>query len=185
VHNVHLTDPMHVPPAVRIVLSSFAATPYTKPPPGHPMHPKSTRYPPRPPGRLRTATWHRDRDGGLYLEDADSIVTNWDRARRCGAVCRHGGLCTNPARPNGRCRMHGGSTLRPDLPTVPVDALPYRRFCANQAAMLTRLSMITIRRIEAPDTPEPVRQRLLNALEYLRHTVELYRAAMHADTPAK
>ncbi len=29
---------------------------------------------------------------------------------RCGAKTRQGSLCCSPAMPNGRCRMHGGSS---------------------------------------------------------------------------
>jgi hypothetical protein len=33
-------------------------------------------------------------------------------AAPCGAKTRNGGICKNPAMPNGRCRMHGGKTPR-------------------------------------------------------------------------
>jgi len=32
------------------------------------------------------------------------------RSPRCGARTRNGSQCRSPAMPNGRCRMHGGST---------------------------------------------------------------------------
>jgi hypothetical protein len=34
-------------------------------------------------------------------------------AARCGAKTRHGKECRAPAMPNGRCRMHGGSSTGP------------------------------------------------------------------------
>jgi hypothetical protein len=34
------------------------------------------------------------------------------RARKCGAKTRRGTPCLSPAMKNGRCRMHGGRSLR-------------------------------------------------------------------------
>jgi hypothetical protein len=34
-------------------------------------------------------------------------------APRCGAKTRKGHLCTQPAMPNGRCRLHGGKSTGP------------------------------------------------------------------------
>ena len=35
---------------------------------------------------------------------------------RCGARTRSGGACRSPAMPNGRCRMHGGTSTGPRTP---------------------------------------------------------------------
>ena len=44
------------------------------------------------------------------MEDvADGTATEPNR-KRCGAKTRSGAPCKTPAMPNGRCRMHGGST---------------------------------------------------------------------------
>jgi len=37
-------------------------------------------------------------------------------AKHCGAKTRAGGVCKNPAMPNGRCRMHGGKSKGPTKP---------------------------------------------------------------------
>ena len=37
-------------------------------------------------------------------------------APRCGAQTRFGYLCSQPAMPNGRCRMHGGKSTGPRTP---------------------------------------------------------------------
>ncbi len=34
-------------------------------------------------------------------------------SRLCGAKCRDGHACTQPAMPNGRCKMHGGKSTGP------------------------------------------------------------------------
>lgn len=37
-------------------------------------------------------------------------------APRCGARTRAGGWCQGPAMPNGRCRLHGGTSTGPRTP---------------------------------------------------------------------
>lgn len=39
-------------------------------------------------------------------------VTRLRNAPRCGARTRSGGACQQPAMKNGRCRLHGGKSLR-------------------------------------------------------------------------
>lgn len=65
-----------------------------------------SRYPERPPGRLH-ATPLAEVEGASFVAEP---VTPFDHAPRCGARTRDASPCLNPARRNGRCRMHGGNS---------------------------------------------------------------------------
>ena len=54
------------------------------------------------------------------------------RAPRCRARTRRGSLCQSPAMPNGRCRMHGGTS--PGAPMGNKNALKHGRYTANAIA---------------------------------------------------
>jgi hypothetical protein len=49
------------------------------------------------------------------MQMRDQMRSGWERAPKCGAYARTTkSPCRNPKMPNGRCRMHGGtSTGRP------------------------------------------------------------------------
>lgn len=48
----------------------------------------------------------------------DDFLKTWNpkglRSWTCGARTRSGGLCQNYAMANGRCRLHGGMSLKAD-----------------------------------------------------------------------
>ena len=52
-----------------------------------------------------------------------------ERNSRCGAKTRMGTRCESPAMPNGRCRMHGGSS--PGAPKGNKNALKHGRYTAE------------------------------------------------------
>ena len=45
-----------------------------------------------------------------HVPDWREALIRAQAAARCGAQTRSGCPCRNPAMPNGRCRMHGGSS---------------------------------------------------------------------------
>jgi hypothetical protein len=47
------------------------------------------------------------------LPDWRTIMPLAHASPRCGARTRGGGPCKGPAMPNGRCRMHGGTSTGP------------------------------------------------------------------------
>jgi uncharacterized protein YjcR len=51
---------------------------------------------------------------------------------RCGARTRRGTLCQSPAMPNGRCRMHGGTS--PGAPTGNANARKHGLYSAETMA---------------------------------------------------
>jgi uncharacterized protein YjcR len=53
-------------------------------------------------------------------------------SRRCGARTRSGSACRSPAMPNGRCRMHGGTS--PGAPKGNKNALKHGRYTAEAIA---------------------------------------------------
>jgi hypothetical protein len=56
-----------------------------------------------------------------------------DRAKRCGARTRRGKPCQSPAMPNGRCRMHGGTS--PGAPKRNKNALKHGWYTAEAIAV--------------------------------------------------
>ncbi|QLA16368.1 HGGxSTG domain-containing protein [Desulfolutivibrio sulfoxidireducens] len=54
-------------------------------------------------------------------------------AKKCGARCKRTGLpCTQPAMPNGRCRLHGGKS--PGAPKGNKNALKHGYYTAEAMA---------------------------------------------------
>jgi hypothetical protein len=49
------------------------------------------------------------RQGGLLRVENEKLNYPMPRVY-CGAKTRSGGLCRQPAMPNGRCRLHGGKS---------------------------------------------------------------------------
>jgi hypothetical protein len=54
-----------------------------------------------------------DRTQDLKPPSWKAGLTAAGRCACCGARTRAGGLCRQPAMPNGRCRMHGGGSTGP------------------------------------------------------------------------
>ncbi|WP_279597082.1 HGGxSTG domain-containing protein [Methylobacterium sp. J-068] len=72
---------------------------------------------------------------------------------RCGARTRSGGSCNAPAMPNGRCRMHGGTS--PGAPKGSRNGM-YRHGRYTAEAIKTRREMnawIRVMREAAQDIP--------------------------------
>jgi hypothetical protein len=59
-------------------------------------------------------------------------------SRRCGARTRSGSRCRSPAMPNGRCRMHGGSS--PGAPRGNKNALKHGHYTAEALAQRREIS---------------------------------------------
>jgi hypothetical protein len=57
-----------------------------------------------------TQTPHEPRRGWLRNGNRPG---DFSKAARCGAKTRRGTRCQCPARPNGRCRLHGGLSTGP------------------------------------------------------------------------
>ena len=60
------------------------------------------------------------------------------RSPRCGARTRSGTPCRSPAMPNGRCRMHGGTS--PGAPKGNTNALKHGRYTAEAIARRRELA---------------------------------------------
>jgi hypothetical protein len=56
---------------------------------------------------------HAERLPGRGFLKHGNRTGNPNNAPRCGARTRAGTPCNGPAMPNGRCRMHGGSSTGP------------------------------------------------------------------------
>ncbi len=58
-----------------------------------------------------------NREDGINLTSPERAFPNLhgdpNAAPRCGARTRAGGVCRQPAMPNGRCRLHGGKSTGP------------------------------------------------------------------------
>lgn len=52
-------------------------------------------------------------DGGHYAPDWRLALDAANTRPRCGAKTRAGTPCRGPGMPNGRCRMHGGTSIGP------------------------------------------------------------------------
>jgi hypothetical protein len=66
------------------------------------------------------------------------MLLHMRQASRCRARTRRGSPCQSPAMPNGRCRMHGGSS--PDAPVGNKNALKHGRYTAEAIALRRRLA---------------------------------------------
>jgi hypothetical protein len=66
---------------------------------------------------------------------------------RCGARTRGGSRCQSPAMPNGRCRMHGGTS--PGAPKGNKNALKHGRYTAEAIARRREIGALvqSIRRL--------------------------------------
>ena len=73
--------------------------------------------------------------GGLLRDQRDYPVQNkllMHQSPRCRARTRRGTECQSPAMPNGRCRMHGGTS--PGAPKGNRNAWKHRRYSAEAIA---------------------------------------------------
>ena len=67
-------------------------------------------------------------------------VSKVDNAARCGARTRPGTPCKAPAMPNGRCRMHGGTS--PGAPKGNKNALRHGHYSAEAISRRRRLAAL-------------------------------------------
>ncbi len=61
-------------------------------------------------------------------------------SRRCGARTRNGSRCQSSAMPNGRCRLHGGTS--PGAPAGNKNALKHGRYTAEAIARRREISAL-------------------------------------------
>lgn len=71
------------------------------------------------------------------------------KAKLCGAKTRSGKPCKTPAMPNGRCRMHGGTST--GAPKGNRNAWKHGRYSKRNADLkaLTRLCTATLEKLDA------------------------------------
>jgi hypothetical protein len=61
------------------------------------------------------------------------MLLDMQAAKRCGAKTRRGTECQSPAMPNGRCRMHGGTS--PGAPKGNRNAWKHGHYSAESIAL--------------------------------------------------
>ena len=62
------------------------------------------------------------------------------RSPRCSARTRSGSRCSSPAMPNGRCRMHGGTS--PGAPKGNSNALKHGRYTTEAIANQREIAVL-------------------------------------------
>src|SRR5438270_4950761 len=103
----------------------------------------------------------------------DNPPGNPANARRCGARTRKRSKCQAPAMPNGRCRMHGGTSTGPRTP----DGL-----CRLRAANTKHGAYATSARRRARDPEDPfLLHAIATALKNSRRLLAVARQSGPAD----
>ena len=90
---------------------------------------------PRPRGRASHRRQRREPGGWVRIEIKGTTPCKqlpMHQAPRCRARTRRGSPCQSPAMPNGRCRMHGGTS--PGAPKGNKNALKHGRYTAEAIA---------------------------------------------------